>query len=83
MAARVEFLKEDLRSDTPSIADPNVATTRLFTVTLGANYWYSKRFRFSVNYNLTMFHGTTENIREITATTPNVHELLLRLAVAL
>ena len=83
VAARVEFVKEDLRSDTPSIADPNVATTRLVTVTLGANYWYSKRFRFSINYNLTMFHGTTENIRQITAETPNVHELLLRLAVAL
>jgi Phosphate-selective porin O and P len=83
VAARVEFLKEDLRSDTPTIADPNAATTRLFTLTLGANYWYSKRFRFSINYNLTMFHGTTESIRQITANTPNVHELLLRLAVAL
>ena len=83
VAARVEFVKEDLRSDAPAIADPNVATTRLFTVTLGANYWYSKRFRFSVNYNLTMFGGTSENVRDITAANPNVHELLLRLAVAL
>ena len=83
VAARVEFLKEDLRSDAPAIADPNVATTRALAVTLGANYWYSKRFRFSLNYSLNVFHGTTENIRVIQASTPTVHELLLRLAIAL
>ena len=83
LVARAEFLKEDLRSDTPSIADPNVATTRVITASVGANYWYSKRFRFSANYNLNMFHGTTENIRVIIANTPNLHEFLLRLAIAL
>ncbi|HEX3694329.1 MAG TPA: porin [Polyangia bacterium] len=83
VALRAEFLKEDLVSDTPAIADPNVATTRVMAGTFGVNYWYSKRFRFSLNYTLNAFHGTTENIRVIVASTPYVHELLLRLAIAL
>jgi hypothetical protein len=83
LAARFEFLKEDLRSDNPAIADPNTATTRVLSGALGANYWYSKRFRFSANYVLNLFRGTSENIRVVIAATPIVHEFLLRLAIAL
>jgi len=47
LAARFEFLKEDLRSDNPGSPTPTPPTTRVLSGALGANYWYSKRFRFS------------------------------------
>lgn len=83
LAARGELLKEDLTSAQSVNADPNLATTRVVAATLGMNYWYGRRVRASVNYILTLFSGSTENIKAIAANGKSEHELLLLLSMGL
>jgi hypothetical protein len=84
VTARGELLKEDLTSTNTLLADPNLATTRLYAATFGVNYWYGRRVRATVNYVLTFFGGTTENIKATVATTSSPEqELLLLLAMGL
>jgi Phosphate-selective porin O and P len=83
LAVRGEILKEDLTSTQPILGNPNLATTRLITGSVGVNYWYGGRVRASVNYGLTVFSGTTENINTLKASGQYEHELLLLLAMAL
>jgi hypothetical protein len=82
VTARVELLQEDLTSASAN-ADPNLATTRLVTGTLGMNYWYGRRVRATLNYALTFLSGTTESIKELQATSKTEQELLLLLAMGL
>lgn len=83
LALRGELLRQDVSSDTKTLANPNLATTRVMSFSAGLNYWYSRRFRFSTNYVVNIFGGTTENIKVLVANTPIEHEVLLRLAIAL
>jgi hypothetical protein len=83
VAARGEILQEDLTSAQPLNADPNVATTRVATVTLGVNYWYGRRVRATANYLFTYFSGSTENIKAIQATSKTEHEFLFLLSMGL
>jgi hypothetical protein len=83
LAARGELLKEDLTSGQSVNADPNLATTRVVAATLGMNYWYGRRVRASVNYILTLFSGSTENIKAIAANGKSEHEVLLLLSMGL
>ena len=84
LTVRGELLKEDLTSTQNILADPNLGTTRLMAGTLGVNYWYGRRVRASLNYIVTFFRGTTENITATKATDgPSQQEILLLLAMGL
>ena len=84
VTARGELLQEDLTSVPMINADPNLATTRLVTATLGVNYWYGRRVRATLNYGLTFFSGSTENIKAtMAAVGKSEQELLLLLAMGL
>jgi phosphate-selective porin len=84
LTARGEFLQEDLTSTPTSNANPNDATTRLVTATLGLNYWYGRRVRASVNYLYTILSGTTENITMLKATNGSTEqEVLFMMAMGL
>jgi hypothetical protein len=82
VTGRAEVLQEDLSSSSMN-ANTNAATTRLVTATLGANYWYGRRVRATVNYALTFLSGTTENITNLRAISKTEQELLLLLAMGL
>ncbi|HVU50030.1 MAG TPA: porin [Polyangia bacterium] len=82
VTARGELLQEDLTS-TSTNANPNTATTRLVTATLGVNYWYGRRVRATLNYALTFLSGTTENVKNLQATSKTEQEVLLLLAMGL
>ncbi len=84
LAARGELLKEDLTSTQTQLADPNLATTRLVSASLGLNYWYGRRVRASFNYVLNLLSGTTENVTTTLATDgKSEQEVLLLLAMGL
>jgi hypothetical protein len=83
VTARGEFLQENLTSTQTINADPNVATTRVVTATLGVNYWYGRRVRVTLNYALTFFSGTTENIKSIEAAGRTEQELMVLLGMGL
>src|SRR5262249_20789288 len=83
VAARGEFLKEDLTSTEPSLGDPNLATTRIVEATAAVNYWYGRRVRASANYVLTIFSGSTERVKSITAESKYEHELLFLVGMTL
>ena len=82
LTARGEMLQEDLTSPSNN-ADPNLATTRLVTATLGLNYWYGRRVRATLNYGVTFLSGTTENIKMLQATSKTEQEVLLLLGMGL
>jgi hypothetical protein len=53
---------------------------------LGANYWYSKRYRATFNYVLNTFSGDAGGLKSLQTTLgghKSDHEFLFRLAVAL
>jgi hypothetical protein len=83
LTARGEVLQEDLTSATTANSNPNAATTRLYTATLGMNYWYGRRVRATANYLFTYFSGTTERIKEIQAMGKTEHEFLFLVAMGL
>jgi hypothetical protein len=83
VTARAEVLQENLTSTQTINADPNVATTRVVTLTAGVNYWYGRRVRATVNYALTFFSGTTENIKMTEAAGRSEQELMVLLSMGL
>jgi hypothetical protein len=82
LTARAELLKEDLSSTPRSLGDPNLATTRVVEALAGANYWYGRRVRASVNYVVTVASGTSENVKRLVAEGWE-HELLVLLGMSL
>jgi hypothetical protein len=82
-AVRGEVLKEDLTSNAPNLGDPNRATTRVISSTVGLNYWRGSLVRLSVNYVAHYWSGTSENVKVLQATGALEHELLLRFAMCL
>jgi hypothetical protein len=83
LAVRGEVLKEDLGSNQPTLGDPNRATTRVVSGTVGLNYWRGSLVRISVNYVGNYWSGTTEMIKTLRAVSTLEHELLLRFAMCL
>jgi phosphate-selective porin len=79
LAARLEELCEGVEAD--STDHPLLGNTRLTALTVGANYWYSKRFRATFNYVRNHLSGDTAAVQKLTSRTEQ--EFLLRLAVAL
>jgi hypothetical protein len=76
LAARGEFVKQDLTSTQAILGNPNLATTRVVAATASATYWYGRRVRASFNYALTTVSGTTERVKSIVAAGKYEHELL-------
>ena len=83
VAVRGEVLKEDLTSNAAYLGDPNRATTRVISGTLGLNYWRGSLVRLSINYVANYWSGTSENIKILQAMGALEHELLLRFAMCL
>ncbi len=86
LLARVERLDEDVVTGHPSLANPGVGGVRVDAGQLGVNYWYSKRFRASLNASTFHLQGDSKAIKG--AVTRNggstwEQELALRLAIAL
>jgi hypothetical protein len=86
VAARVERLKETITLN-DTVASDNVSKGHNVTsFELGANYWYSKRYRASFNYVINWFDGDAKQIDSLkTATVGGKadHEFLFRLGIAL
>jgi hypothetical protein len=83
LAVRGEFIKEDLTTNQPTLGDPTRATTRVVSGTAGANYWRGSFARFSINYVLNVWSGTSETVKALRAQGMFEHELLLRFATSL
>jgi hypothetical protein len=84
LAARGELLKEDLTSNQAVLGDPNLATTRLSSLSLAVSYWYGRRVHASVDYVMTFIAGSTENVKATLATSgKSEQELLLLVAMGL
>jgi phosphate-selective porin len=88
LIARVERLDEKITSDDAANAsgDPLVGHTKLTSLQLGLTYWYTKRFRAMLNYDLAAVSGDTSGVQKAWSNLGGKHlehELLLRLAVAL
>jgi hypothetical protein len=69
LVARLELLDETLSADDPTgpiataAVKPNsYGKTKMKAYTLGANYWISKRFRFSFNWTLHDLSGDTNYV---------------------
>ena len=80
LAARLERLSEQT-SEAHAVASPARGSTKLWGVTAGLNYWWSKRVRASVNYGLNSLSGSAAAITALPS--GRVQELLLRIAFAL
>jgi hypothetical protein len=84
-AVRVEYLTEDVGEDgtAASMAPGSSATgnTKVTAVTLGLNYWCTKRVRLSLNYGVYHFAGDSKAITGLPAATHQ--EWLFRFAFAL
>lgn len=83
LAARLERLDEKLIDDAgaPALGNPNLGTTRVTALTLGINYWHSKRFRATFNHVFNRFGGDTAAVGKLPSRVE--HEFLFRLAAAL
>jgi hypothetical protein len=80
LAARLDVLREGLATD-GALASALYGNTRLTALTLGANYWHSKRFRATFNYVLNRFGGDTAAVKKLASRTEQ--EFLFRLGIAL
>ncbi len=84
-AARLEYLNEDVEEEADAAAltlgNTAVGKTKVTSLQLCANYWHSKRFRATFNYGFNHFTGTAPQNTNLAS--KNVHEFLMRLAVAL
>jgi hypothetical protein len=85
LAARVEYLNETVTeaADTAALmlGDKVAGRTKVTSFELGANYWYSKRYRTTFNYVLNHFGGDAPFVQALKS--KQEHELLFRLAIAL
>ncbi len=80
---RGELLKEDVTSNLPTLGNPNRATTRVVSGSLGLNYWRGRLVRFSLNYTGNYWSGTSETIKTLAVDGVLEHEVLLRFALSL
>ncbi len=83
LALRGEVLKENLTSDSPTLGDPGIATTRVTSGTIGVNYWRGRFVRLSANYIVNAWSGTSITVMELAATEKFEQEFLLRFAMSL
>jgi phosphate-selective porin len=83
LALRGEVLKENLTSDSPTLGDPGIATTRVTSGTIGVNYWRGRFVRLSANYIVNAWSGTSITIMELAAAETYEQEFLLRFAMSL
>jgi hypothetical protein len=83
LAVRGEVLKENLNSDNLTLGDPGVATTRVTSATVGANYWRGRLVRISANYIVNQWSGTSVTITTLAADKKIEQEFLLRFAMSL
>jgi len=63
------------------LGDAVAGRTKVTSFELGANFWYSKRYRATFNYVLNHFGGDAPFVRSLKS--QQEHEFLLRLAIAL
>jgi phosphate-selective porin len=85
VTTRLEYLNEKLEADDDlaplMLPSPALKTTKVTSWQLGVNYWRSKRFRATFNYNLNHFGGDTSFISALKS--KNEHEFTFRLGIAL
>jgi hypothetical protein len=85
VAVRVEHLDEDVTHERDAvmrgIQSTALGNTQVTSATLGVNYWHSRRFRATFNYTFNHFQGDTTQIQNLPSL--NLHELGVRLAIAL
>jgi phosphate-selective porin len=83
LALRGEVLKENLTSDSPTLGDPGIATTRVTSGTIGLNYWRGRLVRLSANYIVNEWSGTSITVMALAAAEKVEQEFLLRFAMSL
>jgi hypothetical protein len=87
LAARVDRLDEKLTEDVVvaglGLKGSGLGETKLTALTLGANYWVSRRFRATFNYVLNHFDGDTSYVTTTLKGNTTEQEFLFRLAIAL
>jgi hypothetical protein len=84
LAARLEYLDEDLSAGSDPMAAANVISagrTRATNLTLGANVWFARRVRATLNYGWSHFSGTSVFLSGLTDS--NVQELSVALSLVL
>jgi hypothetical protein len=85
LALRFEHLNEDVSYEDDAagmnLGLTAVGKTKVTSLQAGVNYWHSKRFRATFNYGFYRFAGTAPQITGLADR--NLHEFLMRLAVAL
>lgn len=84
LAARIEYLDETLAAGSDQVAAANVISagnTSATTLTLGANVWFARRARATLNYGWSHFSGTSVFFSGLTDS--NVQELSLALSLVL
>jgi hypothetical protein len=83
--ARLDYLDETVTvpADTEAMAagNPGGGHTKVTSFELGANLWYSKRFRATLNYVFNHFAGDTPTVNSLNA--KSEHEFAFRLGIAL
>ncbi len=81
LALRLEYLGEEVSGDGTDQGSPLLGTTKVTALVLGANVWFTKRIRLSVNYGAYHLFGDARTITALPAS--GVQELLFRWALAL
>jgi len=84
--AKVEHLEATVAPSTAPGLNPVAGTTKVDAYELGINYWYSKRFRATINYVLNRLSGGAVTARSAIATnggSASEHEVSMRMAIAL
>jgi hypothetical protein len=84
LAARIEYLNEDLSAGSDRMAAANVISagkTGATMLTLGANVWFARRVRASLNYGWNHFSGNSVFFSGLTDS--NVQELSVALSLVL
>jgi hypothetical protein len=82
LAARLDLVYQGIEEDGGSpVANPLLGNTRLSALTLGANYWRSKRFRATFNWVLNQFGGDTAAVGKLVSRTEQ--EFLFRLGASM
>jgi hypothetical protein len=85
LAARVDYIDETVASDRDvrgaGLGIAAEGATRLTSLSAGGNYWFTRRSRLCLHYVLNHLGGNNPYVRGLN--TPNEHELLVRLALAL
>jgi hypothetical protein len=84
LAARAEFLSEELSPGTDPVAAAQVVSrggTQVTALTAGANLWLARRVRATLSYSWS--HPTGSSLFLTSVTDPNVHEVALRFGAAL